>query len=256
MSADPTKKLGSLLRRLRSEYPEPHAAPSVQPETPDGFDAAVHELVYSMLLWEASNAQARNALKRIRESVVDYNELRVCIADEVALVLGEKYPLALERSMRLRTTLNDLYQRHHCITLKHLAELPKREARQHLDGLAGCPCYVSARVALVQNLGHAMPLDERLRDLLIEEGVLEEGVAVEAAASWLEHHVKAEEALETFLLLQAWSDDKGHSPRRDRRPIMAAAPERPASSEARPPRAARAKPAAPRKSKARPRSGS
>ncbi len=260
MTADSTKKLNTLLRKLGALHAG-LAAPSVMPEPPDEFDAFVHQLIFSLLLWEASTGQARNAMKRLRDSVVDYNELRVCVADEVAHVLGEKYPLGLERSMRLRTILNDVYQRQHNISLKHLADLSKREARHHLEALAGCPCFVAARVCLLQGLGHAIPVDERLRDLLVQEQVLEEGTTAEAAASWLEHHIKAEEALSAALLLQAWSDEHGHPPRRDKRPIVVT-PERPpaAAAEAKSPKAgAKAKvksESAAKKSKAKPRSGS
>ena len=191
----------------------------VTPDPADEFDPLVHELVYSLLLWEASANQAKNALKRVRESVVDYNELRVCVADEVAHIIGDKYPLGLERAMRLRTVLNDIYQTQHGISLKHLRELGKRETRQYLDGLSGCPPFVAARVCLVQGLGHAVPVDERLCELLVGEQVIDAGTPVEQATSWLEHHIKAEEGLDTCLLFQAWSDEHGHAPKRDKRPI-------------------------------------
>ncbi len=261
MSADPTKKLASLLRKLRGQHTD-LAAPVVTPEPPDEFDPLVHQLVFSMLLWEASTAQARNALKRIREAVVDYNELRVCVADEVSHVIGDKYPLSLERAMRLRTTLHDIYQRQHAISLAHLQELGKREARHYLDGLAGCPPFVAARVCLVQGLGHAIPADERLCTLLSGEQVLEPGTPVEQATSWLEHHIKAEEGREAALLLQAWSDEHGHPPKRDKRPvtIQTQAPtQAEPKAEAKPLKAAKprtkAEPAA-KKAKSKPRSGS
>lgn len=218
MSADPTKKLAALIRKLRGQYSE-LTPPVVIPEPPDEFDPHIHQLVYSMLLWEASTTQARNALKRIREAVVDYNELRVCVADEVAAILGDKYPLGLERAMRLRTTLNDIYHHQHAISLRHLADLSKREARQQLDHLAGCPAFVAARVCITQGLGHAVPLDERLMTLLVGEQVLDADMSVEQATSWLEHHIKAEESLDVHLLFQEWSDEHGHPPRRDKRPI-------------------------------------
>jgi endonuclease III len=260
VSADPTKKLASLLRKLRSQHTE-LAPPAVIPEPPDEFDPIVHQLVFSMLLWEASTSQARNAFKRVREAVVDYNELRVCVPDEVAHIIGDKYPLSLERAMRLRTTLHDIYQRQHAISLKHLQEIGKREARHYLDSLAGCPPYVAARVCLMQGLGHAIPVDERLCALLTDEQVLEAGMPAEQATSWLEHHIKAEEGRDAALVLQAWSDEHGHPPKRDKRPvtIQTQAPV-PAEPKAEPkPKAAKARtkaePAA-KKPKSKPRSGS
>ena len=218
MSTDPTKKLNSLLKKLRGQHSE-LAPPAVTPEPPDEFDSFVHQLVFSMLCWEASTSQARNALKRIRESVVDYNELRVCVSDEVSHIIGDKYPLSIERAIRLRTALNEVFNRQHAVSLKHLAEGGKREARQYLDTLPGCPPYAAARVCVVSGLGHAVPVDERLLSLLTDEQIIADDASVEQAASWLEHHVKAEESLDVHLLFQAWSDEHGHAPKRDKRPI-------------------------------------
>jgi hypothetical protein len=262
---DPTKKLASLLRKLKVQF-QAVEPPPILPDPPDEFDALVHQLVFSMLLWEASTGQAKGALRRIRESVVDYNELRVCVPDEVAHVMGDKYPLAHERAMRLRSALNDIYHRQHSICLKHLPDLGRREARAYLDSLEGMPPYVSGRVCLIGAISHAVPVDDRLCELLVQEQVLEAGCHSDAATTWLERHVRAEEALESHLLLQAWSDEHGHAPKRDKRPVQApdnrqtlSAPEkkptRVALAKGRP--APKPEPAAvTRKSKAKPRSGS
>ncbi|CAG0948720.1 hypothetical protein PHYC_00052 [Phycisphaerales bacterium] len=231
------RKFSSLLRRLKSKHEAP-AAPTVTPEPPDAMDPAVHQLVFSVLLWEASTSQARNAQKRLRESLVDYNELRVCMADELAAILGEKYPLGHERCLRLRSALNDLFRRQQGLTLLSLKDAPKREARAMLESLEGIPPFAAARVFLLDLGGHGLPCDERLRDLLAGEGVIDPAATPEAAASWLEHHIRAEDAVETHLLLQTWSDEEGHPPKREKRP----------AAEARQPAAAKPAPKARAKS--------
>jgi hypothetical protein len=225
------RKFSTLLRSLKQKHGEV-APPVVTPETPDAFDDLVHELVYSMLLWECSSAQARAAHKRIRDAVVDYNELRVCVPDEISALLGERYPLAAERAVRLRSSLNDIFRREHGVRLAHLAEHGKREARAYLEGIDGLPPFVAARLIVVRLGGHAMPTDERLRDLLADKGILPPQTAVHDAAGWLEHRVKAGDAREAHLLLQAWSDECGRPPRRDMSvfeppPILEASPSAP-----------------------------
>jgi hypothetical protein len=253
---DPIKKLAGLLKKLKSQHPTPEA-PGVLPEPPDEFDPLVHQLLFSMLLWEASTGQAKNAIKRVRESVVDYNELRVCVPDEVAHVMGEKYPLAHERAMRLRSTLNDIYQRQHAITLAHLPEMGKREARHYLESLDGCPGFVASRLCLLGQIGHAVPVDERMCDLLASEGILEQGTMPDAAAGWLDRHVRAEDALETYLLLQAWSDEHGTPPKREKRPVQPSPVLAGETKAARPPNKTRAGvKTEQRKAKAKPRTGS
>lgn len=203
-----TKKLSALLKRLRSKY-EPGPEAPIAPEGPDAFDAAVHQLVYSMLLWEASSSQARAALRRLRENLVDFNELRVCMPDEIGLILGEKYPRSRERSLRMRSVLTDLSRRCQQLSLQHLVDQPKRESRAFLDALDGMPRFVSSRVMLLSFSGHATPCDDRLRDLLVQERVIATGATAEAVGSWLEHHIRAEDAAQAHAALQAWSDDVG-----------------------------------------------
>jgi hypothetical protein len=233
-----TRKLQQVMKRLRREG-EPPAGPDI----PDGCEPILTNLIYSMALWEASSGQARAALKRMRDAVVDFNELRVCVPDEVASMLGERYPLASERCLRLRSVLNEVYRRQHCMSLTHLASLPKREARAYLDSLPGMPQFVSARIQVVCLGGHAVPTDERLRDLLAGEGVFADTTSAEEAASWLERQIKAEESLSAHHLFQAWSDESGRPPRRDR------PADPPAADEPKP--AAKSTPAPKRKPKAR-----
>lgn len=206
------RALAKLLRSLEARY-EPAPPPVVTPDTPDAFDALMHQLVYSLLQWEASTGQAKAAMRRLRDAVVDYNELRVCVPDEVTEILGEKYPFAHERALRMRGVLNDVFRRQHAMSLEHLRALPKREARAWLDGIDGMPAYVAARLVLVELGGHALPCDGRLRALLVVKGVLEEDATAESGCSWLERHVAAENALKTHLLLQTWADEEGATAR-------------------------------------------
>jgi hypothetical protein len=241
------KKLTGLLRRLRKGSDAPPAAG----ETPDLGEPVLSQLVLSMLMWEASSGQARSALRRVRDSVVDLNELRVCVPDEIETMLGERYPLAGERALRLRSVLHEVFRRQHTMSLAHLADLGKREARVYLETLPGMTSYAAARVVVATLGGHAVPVDDRLRDLLAGEGAVPRTMRVEEAGSWIEHHVKAEDALGTHLLLQAWSDEAGRPPRQERQPKeheAPTAPPAPASAGREP-----ARPDAPprRKSKAR-----
>lgn len=211
---DPTKRLNGLLKKLRGAYAD---ATPPRPDPGETGDALAHELIFSLLLWEASTGQAKAALKRLVEAYIDHNELRVCMPDELAEVLGERYPLAYERSKRLKAVLMDVFRRQHGVTLSHLEPAGKREAKAYLEALDGMPPFAASRMVLVCLDGHALPVDERLRDLLADEGVLEEGTSPAAASSWLERHIEHGEVLRAYSLFQAWSDEAGHPPKRDRK---------------------------------------
>lgn len=206
---DSAKKLAGLLRRLKETTPLPEPMPA---PAPAWLEPAVEELVFSMLVWEARSAQAREAIQRLRASVVDYNELRVSLPEEIRQVLGERYPRGSDRAARLRATLNELYRREHRVTLQPIASAGKREARSYLETLEGMPHFVASRVFLVACGGHAAPVDERIRNMLAEEGVVGADETPETVSAWLERHVKAGDALGVYGSLQAAADEHGRRP--------------------------------------------
>lgn len=222
------KKLAALLKKLRAAYgpkakdtgfdpiaaltpsevfePRAHEVPS--------SGLAVQQLVYSLLLWEASSTQARSGLKRVREELVDLNELRVCAIDDLAHVLGDRYPLARERAMRIRSVFADIVAHFHGPTLDPVLAMPKRESRQFLEGLHGMPWFAAQRVSLLAMGTHALPVDDRLLALLVDAKVVSAETDCHHAASWLEHNVPADDGPMTAMLLQAWSDAEGQTPAR------------------------------------------
>lgn len=171
------------------------------PEAPDSDDP-IAVLVYSFLLWETTSEKAQIAYRHIQSSIVDFNELRVCMADEIQDIIGVRYPGGIERCQRLRATLRDLYSREHAVALDALVSLGKRDVRKYLDSLEGIVPYVAARVALLSFDAHAIPVDEQLRARLLEEGVIDESVDLDETISWLERQIKAADARDAHLALQ------------------------------------------------------
>jgi hypothetical protein len=204
-SPDPSKKLQTLIKRLRAEHP--HAADCSLESCPEGHDPLVWQLVFAFMAWEASTAKAGPATRKLHAGVIDYNEMRVCLADELVAMIGERYPRAAERVQRLRSTLNEIYRREHAVTLHHLAQMPKRDARAYLESLEGMPPYVAARMMLLTFGGHAFPLDERIYHTLQEESAMPEG-EFEEVSGWLERAFHAGEALEPYLVLETWLNDR------------------------------------------------
>jgi hypothetical protein len=211
---DPSKKLAALIRRLRADAQPP--APD-HPETPE--EAEVQQLLLSFLAWEAGPARASAALKKLLANLVDVNELRVCLPDEIAKLIGERYPRCLERCVRMRSALADVYRREHAVTLKHLAQMPVRDARAYLASLEGAPNYVTCRLVLLSFGGHAFPLDERMRDALAAQGALPPGMTVDDASAWLERQFRAGEAAPAYLAVEAWLADQASQGTKRRAPV-------------------------------------
>ncbi|MEO0475351.1 MAG: hypothetical protein AAF085_05160 [Planctomycetota bacterium] len=168
----------------------------------------IAELVFSFLMWNATSRQADTAFGKIMAQVVDLNELRVSLTNEVIEMIGVRYPDANSRIIRMLQSMMEIFDREHDYKMGSLAARSKREQRDYLDTLPGMTPFVSARVALLSFGAHAMPVDDRLLTLLTKAGVFEPGTTPADAEGWLTRQVKAGEAMDAYLALQEWSDSQ------------------------------------------------
>ena len=196
-------RLRTLLERARAKS---KVEPPVPPAVFVGEDRVVVELVRSMLWWESGREGADAAMASLGQQVVDLNELRVCLADEIAAMLGPSDPRAQERAERLRASLHDVFAREHDIRLAHLAEGGKRDVRAYFESLDGVHPFVAARLVLLCFGGHAFPIDARLRDCLARHKVVPADTPPGEAASWMERQFRAGEAAEAYMLLEACAE--------------------------------------------------
>lgn len=226
MSEETAARLHALLAKARARHraPEAPVAPAFPAEDP-----TVVELVRSFLVWEAGESFASRALASIQSSVVDLNELRVFLPDEIVSMLGSEDARAQERAERLRACLNEVYAREHDIRLSHLGEEGKRDVRAYLDTLDGMHPFVAARVSLLCFGAHAFPVDSRLRDALARARVVPAGQSPTDAGSWTERQIRAGEALASYRALEAMVDAQApRAPKAAKAPKRPAAPRKPA----------------------------
>jgi hypothetical protein len=165
------------------------------------------ELVYCFLLWEGLTSRANAAIKRLEDHHADINELRVSRLEDLVALIGKTYPHVEERTERLLLSLHDLYNREHAVSLAACVAMSKRDGRKYLESLDAIPPYVSARASLVILGAHAVPVDDRLLEMLIEAEVLDASTDVERAIAKLERAIKSGDGPEAHDLLQAWAED-------------------------------------------------
>ncbi len=196
-STHDAQKLETLIAILRKRY---------DVEQPESLEP-IERLIHSFLTWEASATQATAALQCIKNNVVDFNELRVCMPDEILSIIGDNYPLGQERAIRLRTTLNDIFQKDHDLSLVHLREKNRNDVRDYLGSLEGMVSYVASRIMLLALGVSAIPVDEQLHTALIKTGVAHDNTNVISLASWLERQIRSGDRREIHLLFQYWVED-------------------------------------------------
>lgn len=195
-------------------------APKARVTEPNAADL-VALLVHSSLLYDATRKQADEATQRIRSSSVDWNEFRVNHVDDMVGVIGVRYPDAFARMKRLRMSLNDVYLRHHRVSLDILVGKPKRDVRTYLENLEGMPAYVVARFMLLAMGVPLIPVDQTLVDLLVDKGVLSEPADPVLVSEALAKVIRADRAAEVHASLvvatdEFWTSGKALKVRKDR----------------------------------------
>ena len=180
--------------------------PSVEVST--SKHGAVGEVIYSSLLWNATTRQANGAYKKMINSSVDLNELRVNVVSETIELIGVNYPQAFERAKRLRTVLNAIYLREHSLEISSLVGAGKREIREYYETLSGITPFVCNRVIALQYGVAAIPVDDRTLSALVANSLVSDSADVEETTAWLGRQVKADDVCTLHAQLHAWSSSQ------------------------------------------------
>lgn len=186
------KRLRHLFNQLIRRYGKPVPC---EPTDPLG------QMLIAILNGNTSHHKAMTAFRRLREQMVDLNELRVTPVSELARALGPSIPQAEVKAQRIVDVLNDIRRRHDTLDLSFLKQRGRREAREYLESLEGVDRATAASVTLMSLGGHAIPVDELTLQVLKKEGVVSPGADLVEVQSFLEHHIAASDAMAFAQLL-------------------------------------------------------
>ncbi|MEX0876324.1 MAG: hypothetical protein WD114_02600 [Phycisphaerales bacterium] len=210
MSTQEPDIMGPFVEKLRKTY-EDRGGVSCDDLVGDeilGSDRLIRELVFSLLMWEASIAHAVKAAARISEELVDLNELRVCTPEELVGIIGPRYPRGLDRARRLTAVLTRIFHTENRLSLAVLGEMNKRDVLEYFARIDGIPPFAANRVILLGLGWHAFPVDERLAKLLAGKDIADSSLDIAQQTQRLERMVRASEAKEYYTLIEHWSQSQ------------------------------------------------
>src|SRR5690242_10182499 len=170
------------------------AAPAKRPEPVDPLT----RLIRAFLEYDCDEARTSVAERKILENMVDFNELRVTPAIELAALLGVRYPFAESRCSALHRTLQSIFDREHHMRLDRIKEMKKAEIRPYFQSLGGISPYVEAAVCVDCFGITAAPVDTKLYLWLVSKDALPEGLDLKTAQALVEKNLKAGEAEDFF----------------------------------------------------------
>ncbi len=171
-----------------------------KPELPELSDP-LHQLMVGILSENTAEAKAASLYKRIREQMVDLNELRVTPPMELADTIGSTVPLAREKAERIIRVLNEIRARQDSLDLSFLKLRGRREAREFLESLEGVGLYAAASVVVHSLGGHAIPVDFLTIYVLRKENIVDDSAGPAEVQGFLERNVPAADGRAFSILL-------------------------------------------------------
>jgi len=164
-------------------------------------DDPVDALIYGVVSERMSASAAEAAMRIIRRTFVNWNDLRVSRAEEIVETLGRDTPAGRDTASMLTTALRAVFDVHHTVSLQALKKLGKRPARQAIDKL-GISRFSANYCMLTSLQAHAVPLTEPMLGYLKQHKLVDAQADEEEIEGFLTRQVPAKNAYEFYALLR------------------------------------------------------
>jgi len=164
-------------------------------------DSIASELMKFILSQGCTQAETDDAMRRIEESFVDLNELRVSPAKEIADVIP-KIRDAHDKAARVIKLFNAIFLRHNTMDWSFVRLMGVRELRTYFEQVDGGDAVLGAAAVLLFSSGHAVPADADVHRVLLRLAVVSPDEDIPAVQAFLERAVKSDQGYETWALLR------------------------------------------------------
>lgn len=192
-SREYAQRLQKLYRGLKREHAK------IEPAS---HDDPVDALIYGIVGERMSLSAAEAAMKTIRRTFVNWNELRVSRVEEIVEALGNDNSAGRDAAGVLTAALRAVFDAYHTVSLQALKKLGKRPARQALEKLGGLGRFTLDYCMLTSLQSHAIPLTESMRAYLKQHKIVDAQADDEEIEGFLTRQVPAKNAFEFYTLLR------------------------------------------------------
>ncbi len=196
-SKEHAQRLRKLYRGLKRAHPK------VEKVT---YEDPAEALIWGIVSEKMSESAAGRALREIRGTFVDWNDLRVSRIEEVAEALGGNGTSSRATASALTAVLRSIFDEHHKISLQTLRKLGKRPARQGLEKLDGVSRFAVNYCLLTALQAHAIPLTGEMVAYLKRNEIIDANASEEDIESFVTRQVSARNAYEFYALLRRESE--------------------------------------------------
>ena len=149
--------------------------------------SVVDQLVYSLIARRAGPAGAAKIVRLLQEAFVDWNELRVSAAHQVARAMGDDRPWALEVAQQMKDVLTELFCVRHNVALGTFKEMTPAQARNFLQSLPHVDRAVAGDVLLLSLGMPSLPFHETTARVFFRLGLTPDDRTIQSNQRAAEH---------------------------------------------------------------------
>ena len=177
--SNPSNNWREVLRRLEEQHGRPGET-SLRPP--------LEQLILGILGGQTSERMARQALRRLQEEFVDFNEVRVTRPADLARTI-QMVADPEEKARRIVAVLQQLFAKNSRVDLDFLTSLPIPQARGVLEQLEGIDQRTVAGVVLLSLGGNALPAEAAVVRVAKRIGLVPRGLTPGEVQQLLEETV-------------------------------------------------------------------
>lgn len=172
------------------------------------YEEPVDALVYAVVSEKITESQAESAIKKLRDTFVDFNDVRVARPEEICEALGDGFPFAAEIAGTLTGLLMAVFNKYNMLNLQGLRKLGKRPAKLMLEKLAGATPFIVDYCMLTAMEGHAIPLTQKMTEYLKANELISANAGYEEIEGFLLRQISMKNAYEFYSLLRRESESQ------------------------------------------------
>jgi len=163
-------------------------------------------VIYGIVSEQMRDDVAQAAMVGIRDTFIDWNDLRVSRVEEVVEVFGEDTLATRSTGAALTMVLRAVFDAYHALTLQPLKKMGKRPAKQALEDLHGMSRFAANYCMLTSLQAHAVPLTATMVEYLRQQEVVDPQADEEDIEGFLSRQVAAKNGYEFYALLRRESE--------------------------------------------------
>lgn len=191
MSTSRSSKIEQLFKSLRKHF-------KTVPSTPER--SVIDHIVYASILEETTFDQADEALAKLLQAYVDYNEIRVTTAIELAELIAPG-KIGVSSAQRLKRILQSIYETRYAFDIEDTKKGNLSKSVEFLNALKGMTPFVSNYVNQNALGGHAIGISDAALELSVVLGIITEAEAAKKSIPGLERTVAKSKGVEFFQLM-------------------------------------------------------